>query len=163
MAMVISTDLEPVKVQAFGNWFEFKAGQTKNMQDGIADFLGQYKREMGFVVLPSVCEEDPDSKEAKAAKEEALSSGRRNIVQALTRLRANFETSTQKDIDRSGEKRSYYTEAEPVHKEMYRRLALFQSTAQDAVKNQEDEIKKLQAQLDGTTPVTNPKQTNPRS
>lgn len=162
MALVVCTDLEPVKVQAFGNWFEFKPSQVKNMQDGIADFLNQSKRDMGFVTLPAVCEEDPESKEAKVAKEEAIASGRKNIVQALTRLRANFENSTQKDIDRSGEKRSYYTEAEPAHKEMYRRLSLFQTANQDAVKTQEDEIKKLQDQLNGNTAISNIKSINPR-
>src|SRR3954466_10358323 len=104
MALVLCSDLETVKVQAFGNWFEFKPGQIKNMQDNLANFLDSQKREMGFVVLPTVCEEDPDSEEAKTAKSNATATGRKNIVRALTRLRYNFEVSTQKDIDISGEK-----------------------------------------------------------
>lgn len=156
MAAVISTDLEPVRTQAYGNWFEFKPGQVKVMQDHIAEFLCFNRKTQGFVSLPEAYLEDIHSAENKKLKDEAVMRGRTAIVDELKRMRHNFEVSTQADIDKSGEKRSFMTEANSSHKEMYRRLALFKNAERDFVDAQGDEIRKLIEQIDGTpsSPVT---------
>lgn len=163
MALVLCSDLEEVKVQAFGKWFSFKPGQVKSMDEAFTSFLNSNKRDLGFVALPTVCEEEPDSKEAKDAKEQAFAEGRKNIVSHLTKLRYNFEVSTQKDIDVAGEKRPYMTELSPGHKEMYRRLALFAKSDQDALKAQEHEVAKLKEIIDGPSASANAVKANPRS
>lgn len=149
MATLISTDLEPVRVQAYGNWFEFKPGQIKPMNDNISDFLCTNRRDKGFVALPDSYFDDPNSPESQKIKEAAIVTGRTAIVTELKKLRHNFEISTQKDIDISGEKRSFMTEANAVHKEMYRRLALFKNAERDLVDGTEDEIKKFIETIDG--------------
>ncbi len=149
MAVVFSTDLEPVRVQAYGNWFEFKPGQIKPMQDNIADFLCTSRRDKGFVSLPDTYFDEPNSPENQRLKEQAIMTGRTAIVAELKKCRHNFEVSTQRDIDKLGEKRSFMTEAQPVHKEMYRRLGLFKNAERDFVDETADEIKKLIEKIDG--------------
>jgi hypothetical protein len=151
MALVLSTDLETVRVQSYGNWFEFKPNQIKQMQDHIADFLCTDRRDKGFVVLPESYDDDRNSPENKKIFEAALATGRANITRELNRLRVNFEVSTQKDIDVSGEKRSFMSELTSAHKEMYRRLALFKKYEQDIVARDEDEVRKYMDVINGNT------------
>lgn len=155
MALVLSTDLETVRVQSYGNWFEFKPGQIKQMQDHIADFLCTDRRDKGFVTLPESYDDDRNSLENKKLFEDALQTGRANITRELNRLRANFEVSTQKDIDVAGQKRSFMSELTPAHKEMYRRLALFKKHEQDVVSQEEDEVRKYMEVINGNTHSTN--------
>lgn len=166
MALVLSTDVQPVKVQAHGNWFEFKPGQVKNMQKDIADFLCLDKREFGFVALPEALEEEaPGSEAYKKAIAEANVVGRRNIVAKLNRMRHNLEVSMQKDLDVAGIKASPISMCEDKEavKTMYRRLAEFKNLETESVEADISEIEKLKEQLDGPTKRTDAKSPNSRS
>lgn len=150
MAVVLCTDLEPVRTQAYGNWFEFKPGQVKPMQDHIADFLCSNRKSQGFIALPESFLDDPKTADNQRALAAAYAEGRKAIVTELRKLRHNFEVSTQKDIDISGEKRSFMTELQPCHKEVYRRLALFKNAESDQAARDEEEIKRYMEQIDGS-------------
>ena len=99
MALILNANIKEVSVQAFGNWFTFKPGQKKNMDSKLVDFLAMQKKDMGFVSLPDICSEEPDSPEAKAAVEAAIKQGRANVVAYCERMISNLEVSLQKDYD----------------------------------------------------------------
>lgn len=166
MPLVLSTDIEPVKVQALGNWFEFKPAQIKLMQKDIADFLTMDKREYGFVALPeSLEDEDRSSEVFKKAVAEAQIQGRRNIVAKLNRLRFNLEVSMKKDLEMAGIKAdpvSFCDDKEAV-KAMYRKLAMFKDLETESVEKDIDEIQKLKEALDGPSNRANTKPATQRS
>jgi len=159
MALVLSTDIESVKVQAFGNWFEFKPGQVKNMQSDIAHFLTTDKKEYGFVSLPdSLEDEERTSNVYKKAVAEANIIGRRNIVEKLSRMRHNIEVSMQRDLDMANIKADPLTmvDNKEAAKAMYRKLAQFKDIEAKSVEADVDELKKLREAVDGPANGTNP-------
>lgn len=150
MAQVImSTDIDPVNVQVFGNWFSFKPGQVKVMDSRIVDFLNMEKRYMGFVALPDVCMEDPEHPDSVAAKAEAIRSGRNNIIADLTKLVTNLEVSLQKDYDMAGIKTTSMSQEGKAHLPYYKKLAKFKELGNAETAATLDEISQLKAQLDG--------------
>lgn len=162
MALVMNTDIESQTVQAFGNWFTFKAGQVKGMDPKLADFLSQEKRSQGFVRLPDICEEEPDSDAAKEAKEVKITEGRQNIISHLEALRHNLEVSLQRDYDIAGMKTSAIHVEGKAHLGVYRKLRAFKDlrvTDQDAVAK---EINELKGAIDGSTVVTDANNTPKR-
>lgn len=157
MAFIISTDLRPVKVQAFGNWFEFKPGQIKNMQQNLADFLSQDRRQLGFVALPEEFE-DPNYKnteEGKKILDDANETGRRQVVAELNYRKRNLEVSLQRDLDLKGEKVNALVYASDSDKDMYRRLAEYTRMSQDKSADELEEIRKLKEEIDGASNVSN--------
>lgn len=152
MAFVISTDIRPVKVLAFGNWFDFKPGQIKNMSENLAAFLTREKKSYGFANLPEAFE-DPsykDTDEGKQHLEAAIESGRRNVVAELMYRKRNLEVSLQKDLDIKGERSNSLIYASEADKEMYRRLAEFAHLNQDKAAQDLAEITKLKETIDGS-------------
>lgn len=166
MALILSTDLENVKVQAMGNWFEFKPGQIKNMQKEFSDFLSLDKKEYGFVALPEALEDEDRSSEVfKKAVEEATIQGRRNIVAKLNRMRHNLEVSMQKDLDMAGLKGNpiNFVDNKQAVIDMYKKLKQFKDLETESVEKDIEEIQRLQESLDGPTDRTNAKAPTSRS
>lgn len=161
MPLIINSDIDTVNVQAFGNWFTFKAGQTKNMDKRIVDFLDRDKRSYGLVALPEVCEESPGSEEAKKAIEAAIQSGRGNIIQHLNSLITNLEQSFQTDVERS--KEHVPSAAKAAHLPYYRKLAQFKASNSDKEASELAEIEKLKGQIDGTIAGADTRTINKRS
>ena len=161
--LVMSTDIDPVNVQAFGNWFSFKPLQIKSMDPKLVDFLALDKRALGFVSLPDVVGDDKDSPEAKEAIEKGIAEGRKNIIEDLERLRYNLEVSLQKDYDMAGIKTSAAQMEGKRHLPVYKKLAQFKTLEQNESQATLDEIKKLKDTLDGNAPAANPSPVNKRS
>lgn len=158
--LIISTDLEPVNVQVFGNWFSFKPGQIKSMDPRIVDYLDMDRKSLGFVSLPDVCAEDPTSEEAKKAVAEAIERGRGYIMQDLQKLVHNLEISLQKDYDRTDHKVSATHMEGKAHLPAYRKLAAMKAAQVDTNAAAIDEINKLKGVINGDAQSTNTGSTN---
>jgi hypothetical protein len=154
----MSTDLDLVSVQAFGNWFSFKPGQIKPMDDRIANFLAFEKRAMGFVLLPEECE-DRSTPEAKAIIEEKTREGRANIVAHLNSLIHNLEVSLAAEYERVKEKVPMSITAS--HAPHYRKLAALKAADADRDQAVVDEIEKLKGVISGASNSTDAPKTNP--
>lgn len=144
---VISTDLEPVSVQAFGNWFSFKPGQVKAMDPKLVDFLAMDKRYLGFMSLPDVVGEEPTSEESIAAKAAATEQGRANIVAHLNGLIQNLEVSLASEYERN--KEAVPTHVQAAHLPHYRKLAALKAVNKDKNDAAIEEIAKLKGQING--------------
>lgn len=153
MALVLCSDIEPVKVQAFGNWFEFKPGQVKIMDKRLADFLCSERRSYGFMALPEQFEDDRQSSEFKEAVEAATKVGKQNIVNALHAHKNNIEVSFKKDLDMANIKVDPLDALDPVARAnalaVYRKLAKLQLEQSDESSIEIAEMKKLKEQIDG--------------
>lgn len=152
MALVMSTDIENVKVQAFGNWFDFKPGQIKNMQPEIARFLTVDKKEYGFVSLPDTLEdEDRNSEVFKQAVAEATTLGRNNIIAKLSRLRHNIEVSMKRDMEMANIKADPFTYVDDKKSAiaMYKKLAKFKDLESESTESELDELRQLKDKIDG--------------
>ncbi len=159
MALVICTDLEDVNVRALGNWFSFKSGQIKNMDDKIAHFICVDKAEYGFQTLPDICFEDPNCKESIDAKATAIKQGRNNIIKKLHDVIRNLEVSLQRDLDIAGIKTNVLTQASDGELNAYRRLAKFEALKQDEEGNKLKEIMELKGKINGDIKPTDAKRT----
>lgn len=155
MALVLSTAMEKVKVQALGNWFDFAPGQIKVLNDNLAQFLVTDKAYMGFVALPEVVLEDPTSEEAAKAKEAAMLLGRTRRIEYLKRVIYNLEISLQKDIDIKGLKTSASTYATDGELNAYRELAKMQAVNEDASQKRAEEIARLKGVINGDAVQSN--------
>jgi Skp family chaperone for outer membrane proteins len=160
MALVMNAHVREVKVQVFGNWFTFKPGQVKPMNEDVAKFLTMDRAYMGFVGLPEICVDSPDSPEAKEAKIEALKAGRAAVIANLERQRTNLEVSLQRDLDMTGHKTDATKLATPGDMEMYRQLAEYKQMEADEHAKQHAEIAKIKETLNGTANRTVPGKTN---
>lgn len=160
MALILSSDIEDVKVQVFGNWFTFKAGQIKVMDDRISHELCTSKSYLGFVGLPDSVIEDPASDESKKAKETATKEGRGNIARHLTKVINNLEVSLQKDLDVSGMKIHALKLASEGELKAYKKLAEFKHQEVDESERRLNEITKLKEQINGSAKSANPRPSN---
>lgn len=149
--LILCTDVKPVTVQAFGNWFSFKPGQVKSMDPRLVDFLTMDKKSYGFIALPDICGDDPDSEEAKAAKAEAFVEGRKNIVKELERTIHNLEVSLQKDYDLAGMKVSAVHMEGAAHLPVYRHLAEFKKLEAASNEASINELEQLKGLINGNT------------
>jgi hypothetical protein len=159
MALVLSTDVKEISVQAFGNWFTFKAGQKKNMDPRIASFLTQEKSFMGFVELPGICEEEPGSEAAIGAEKDCLVRGRQNIVSYLESLIDNLEVSLQKDYDVAGIKTDVKRIEGRGHLPAYKHLAQLKAVEQSGQDEVLAEIMALKG-TDGAPTSTDTRKTS---
>ena len=159
--VVISTDIHPVNVQVFGNWFSFKPGQIKMMNEKVVDFLTLDKKSYGFVGLPDICIEDRECAESKELIAAALKQGRANIIAELTYLIHNLEVSLKNDTERS--KEGLPSSVSTSHLPYYRKLAEFKALGAAEEAEAENEIKKLKALIDGDTISADPAKTTDRS
>lgn len=152
--VVMSTDIDPVNVQVFGNWFSFKPGQIKQMDAKIVDFLCLDKKSYGFVSLPESCIEDKEAPESKELILNATKEGRGHIIAALNALIHNLEVSLKNDAERS--KQGIPSSVTAAHLPYYRKLAKFKQLGAAEEAAALDEINKLKAQIDGDALSSNP-------
>jgi hypothetical protein len=150
MALVMNSQNEAVKVQAFGNWFEFKPEQVKNMQDNIALFLCTNKAYLGFVGLPEDFDERAEE-EKKQIKTEAKRNGINRVKEHLQSIIKNLEVSLQRDLEQANIKSKSTAYASDGEMEAYRKLAKLKSQDVDAAKEREVEIERLRAEANGNT------------
>lgn len=90
-----------VRVQAFGNWFTFKAGQIKRMRGEIGSFLVINKAYYGFVELP-MSFEDPEFKNSEEGQRILAEKRQQGIdarVRYLTQQIHNLRVSLRQDLD----------------------------------------------------------------
>lgn len=149
----MNANIKDQSVQVFGRWFSFKAGQIKAMDESIVRFLAtnQSTREMGFVELPEVCLEDPNSAEAKEAKMEATSRGRQAIIEKCRYIINNLEVSMQRDFDMASIKADPLRSASKGELEAYKLLKELNSVMSSDHQDRADEIKKLREEINGNS------------
>lgn len=147
--LVMNSTTENVKVQAFGNWFEFKPGQVKNLNDTLGQFMVTDKAYLGLVALSEQVMEDPTSAEAIAAKEEARKVGIQRRIDYLKKNIHNLEVSLRRDLEMKNIKADPLTFATDSELSSYKELAKLQAFSEDAGKKRAEEIAKIKEQLNG--------------
>lgn len=142
---------EVIKVQAFGNWFEFKPEAIKVISnDALAHFLVTDKKYMGLVSFPEdVFEKGMDSKEFKETKEQKKKEGIDARVKHLQRVIQNLEVSLKRDLEQANIKADPMKMASPGEVAAYKELAKYAQMEQDAEESKAKEISKLKEKING--------------
>lgn len=139
-------------VTVFGKYFEFSPNQIKLIHnEGVGAHLIMQKAYMGFVEVPDMCVETPDTEEAKAAKSEARSRGIQNRITWLRGIIHNLEVSLKRDLEQAnikGDPLSYASNGELA---AYKELKELKKFTADEGAARADEIKKLKEELNGDT------------
>lgn len=151
MALVLNSTTETVKVQALGNWFEFKPGQMKSLNDALAHFLVTDKSYMGFVSVPESVMEDPGSEDSERIKEEARKLGLSRRIDHLKKVIHNLEVSLTRDLEMKNIKAKATIYASDGELKAYKELAAIQKVSVDEGQRRAEEIEKLKGQIDGNT------------
>lgn len=161
-SLVYNPTADEIKVQAYGNWFNFKSGQYKEVDADIAHFLTIDKAYLGLVGLPDfIIEEDPnrmdempsddivqDYRERKqAAILEAKKLGIERRVTYLKSIVTNLEVSLKRDLEQKNLKVDPHTMASKGELSAYRELAKYSQASQDDAAKQVEELKKLKEQI----------------
>lgn len=100
MPLVMNSTHEEQSIQAYGNWFTFKPGQIKIMDDKYSTFIGEKRAYLGFVVLPAPLEEDEfkQSEEGIKVLESTRAKGIENYLVHLTSIYRNNVDSMRQDL-----------------------------------------------------------------
>lgn len=140
---------EKQTVKALGNFFEFKPGQIKQIQDDIGQFIALKKADTGIVAIPQQYEELEwrDSPEGKQALAEAKQRGIDNYLGALRRLIYNNQVSLRMDLEKANIKADPAVFASEGELNAMRLVAQYQSKKADEDQKRVDEVKKLVDQI----------------
>lgn len=149
MPLIYNTTEETQSTKAAGNWFTLKPGQTKMVNDNIAHFISQERRETGIVVLPVEFDEpehrltDEGKAQMLALKEEGI----RSFVAGLESRVRNNQVSLRRDLERANIKVDPAIEASSGEMEAYKLLAKYKKSGEDQVQKRKDEVAELLKQI----------------
>lgn len=100
MPLVMNASSETQTTKAYGQWFTFKPGQIKMMEDRFAHFLTGTRHYLGFVGL-SERFSDPDYKQTQEGRkeyEDTKEKGVRNRIEHLKSIVRNNLDSLRQDL-----------------------------------------------------------------
>jgi hypothetical protein len=103
MALCYNTTDEEQSIKIFGNWYAFKPGQIRNLNDNVAHFIETDRKETGIVTLP----EQFDDSEYKASSEGMAElaarrqSGLKHYLDFHRKIVYNNQVSLRQDLERS--------------------------------------------------------------
>lgn len=136
-------------IKAFGNWFNFKPGQVKNVQENFGRFICMDKKEYGVVELP-VEFEDPAFAQTEAGIQimaDRRIEGRTNRVLHIKRILHNETVSLKKDLEIKGEKVNPDVYMMPEVAALYDELVLYKREKDDAQRVLMDKVQSNRKKL----------------
>lgn len=150
MALIMNATHKTITTKAIGNYFTFKPGQIKVMDEDIARFFATERGYMGFVSLDDRFE-DPEFKESpegKLAIAEARAKGVSARVTYLKQLIYNETTSLKQDLDRANIKADPRSFASDALVDYMEEVASYAKKEEDQVEKKVEKIKELEKKLD---------------
>ena len=147
--LIMNCTNEEQSVKALGNWFTFKPGQIKSMNEDIAKFIGEMRKENGLMILPESCEdvEYRNSEEGKAELEKIKEEGVNHYVRALRALIYNNQVSLRQDLERADIKVDPAVFASEGELKAMELVAKYQKHKDDADQKKIDRVKELVKQV----------------
>ncbi len=142
---------EEQTIKALGNWFTFKPGQVKQVNDDLGHWITTMKAESGLVSLPDAYE-DPEYKnspEGKAAIEEARERGVKAYVDFHRSIVANNQVSLRRDLGQANIQADPAIYATQGELNSMRIVAAYQKAADDAEQKKVDEVRELMKKVQG--------------
>jgi hypothetical protein len=153
MALVYNTTNETITTTVYGNHFEWKPKQIKNLQDRFAEFIKMERGYLGLQALPESFEdaEYKSSAEGKAQLESIEQAGIEQRVNFLRGIIYNNQVSLRGDLEKSNIKSSPEIHASKGELDAMRLVAQYQKKDDDAAQKRVDEIKELMKKVGPVT------------
>lgn len=145
--LVYNPTSEKHNVKALGKWFDFQKESVKSVSEEIGQFLIITKSYLGFVPLPDICAEQPNSPEAVEAKENARKSGLMRRISYLNGIVKNHEISLRMDLDKNNDSSSVDAHITPGVLAAYKELSMYRGEADDSQAQMAAEAKALREKL----------------
>lgn len=145
MPVVYNATNETQTVKAAGNWFTFKPGSMKNMDEFIARFISSERADYGLVVLPEEFE-DPsfvNTPDGKTKMEEFKVMGVKNYVSHLRRMIYNNQVSMRLDLEKANLKIDPAALASPAEIEAAKLLKTYEDHESALQAQKLEETKKI--------------------
>jgi len=148
MLMYNTTDVEQ-SIKAFGNWFNWKPGQIRNIQDNFGQFIHTDKKEYGVVSLPEEFEDSTfkDTEQGQAILMEKRIEGRSNRVRHIQRIIHNETVSLRVDLEKAGQKINPDLLMTPEVAKLYDELAAYKKEKDDAQRELMNKVQNIRKKL----------------
>jgi hypothetical protein len=146
MPIVLNATNEEVSVKVAGNWFSFKPGTKKNMNESIARFIQIDRKDSGLCVLPLEFEEDADfekSAEGKAILEQLKADTIRQYLDKYKAVIYNNQVSLRQDLEQKNLKIDPAVMATEGEINALKIVAKYKVLEKDADQVKLEEVKKL--------------------
>lgn len=143
--LVMNCTQEEQTFKALGNWFTFKPGQIKNMQDNIALYIRSEKKMYGLAILPDAFEEPDyrDSEEGKAELDRVRQEGLRPYLTFHRDVIRNNQVSLRMDLEKANIKADpaiYASDGEIYSMEL---MAKYKKWEENQAQKKADHVKDL--------------------
>jgi hypothetical protein len=146
MPIVMNATNEEVSIKVAGNWFSFKPGTKKNMNESIARFIQIDRKDSGLCVLPLEFEEDADfekSAEGKAILEQLKADTIRQYLDKYKAVIYNNQVSLRQDLEQKNLKIDPAVMATEGEINALKIVAKYKVLEKDADQVKLEEVKKL--------------------
>ena len=137
-----------------GNWFTFKPGQKKQMQDEIAHLIQTERKEFGMAVLPAQFE-DPDyernpetAEEAKQILAQLKDTAVNNYLAHHRAVIANNQISLRRDLEQANIKADPAVYASEGERASMAIVAKYMRSQKDAEQSKIEETKRLLKEIE---------------
>lgn len=158
MPIVINATEETIQIRLCGNYFTFKPGSQKTMNEDLAKFIANERKDSGLAVLPDRPENvDSDdgseqtlaarTAEWEASKKAIIESALNSYISRLRRVIYNNQVSLRQDLEKGNIKADPAAFASEGELEAMRTVAKYQKKDADQDKARIDEVKKLMEQV----------------
>lgn len=145
--LVYNPTSEKHNIKALGKWFDFQKESVKSVGEEIGHFLIINKSYLGFVPLPDICAEQPNSPEAIEAKDNARKQGITRRIDYLNGVVRNHEISLRKDLDFKNDSSSVDAHITPGILAAYKELSTYRGESNDSQAQMAAEAKALRETL----------------
>lgn len=145
MGVIYNATRDEQTIRALGNWFTFKPGQIKVVNDNLATWISEHKKEHGLVALPQSFEE-PEfklSEEGKSLLELAQKEGLANYLAFHRSVIANNQISLRRDLEQANIKADPAIYASDGEMDSMRIVARYAASEDDAAQKKAEEVKEL--------------------
>lgn len=145
MALVFNATEEEQSIKIYGNWFSFKPGAIKVLDEKLAHGISTDKKEYGCVALPPEFEDlefrttEAGVKILQEKKEEGL----KNYLSHLRQIVMNNQLSLRQDLERSNIKADPAVFASDGEVAAMETLAKYQQSHEDSAQVRAERIKEL--------------------
>jgi hypothetical protein len=151
MGTIYNATNETQRVKVFGNYFEFKPGQMKSLDDKFSQWLTMERGYLGLVPMPEEFTDPEYAKSEEGAQilAERKAAGVRAYTQWLRERIRNVEVSLRQDLEKANIKSDPRTWASDGEVEAYELLAKYQKQDQDATDAKAKKLAALEAKIKG--------------
>jgi hypothetical protein len=146
---ILNASIKDVHTKVFGNWHFIKAGQIKNFQADVEQFMATERGSLGLVPVPEEFN-DPEYRSSEEGQKELAEYKKQGVMKRVAHLqflRHNELVSLKQDLEIANIKVDPLIMANPKIEEAFQELVSYQTAQDDADKHRVERMRKLDRKI----------------